>query len=77
MASIDKRRGVYRVRWRDPDGRARSRQCPTLPSARALQKEVEEAVAVGHRWEPRDAGQAPDLREVLGAYLIEVGRLRT
>ena len=34
MASLDKRNGEWCVRWRDPDGKARSRQCPTRPPPR-------------------------------------------
>lgn len=77
MASITKRSGQYRVRWRDPDGRARSRQCPTFTAAKALKLEVEEAVSRGHRWEPRDVRPVPDLVELMKAYLREVARLKS
>lgn len=72
MASIrDQRargRGVE-VRWRDPDGTERTRSAPNLRAAKALQREVEDAVSLGRRWEPRDASAAPDLPAVLAAYV--------
>lgn len=74
MASIDRRAGGWRVRWRDPDGRARSRQCPDRTTAKRLLRDVERAVAEGYRWEPPDADVEPDLREVISAYLSDVKR---
>ena len=75
MASIDKRNGGWRVRWRDPDGRPRSRQCPTKAAAKRLKNEVEDAVALGRRWEPRDARPEPDLRLLLKDYAEECARV--
>jgi integrase len=75
MASIDKRTGEWRVRWRDPDGKARSRQCPTKAAAQALVREVEDAVALGRRWEPRDARPQADLRALLKDYAEECARV--
>lgn len=69
MASIDKRGGYYKVRWRDPDGKARSRKCPDLQTAKRLQRTVEQCAAEGLRWEPREPRQVPDLREVMEAYI--------
>ncbi len=68
MASIQRRRGKLRVRWRDPDGQERARPCPDLATARRIQREVESCVAEGRRWEPRDARPLPDLEEILTAY---------
>jgi integrase len=75
MASIERRNGKWRVRWRDPDGRARSRQCPTKRAALELKAEVEGKVAVGHRWEPRDAREEADLRLLLKDYAEECARV--
>lgn len=75
MASIDKRNGGWRVRWRDPDGKPRSRQCPTKAAARRLKNEVEDAVALGRRWESRDARPEQDLRLLLKDYAEECARV--
>jgi integrase len=79
MASISRRNGKWRVRWRDPDGKARSRQCPTKRAAQELQAQVEEACALGVRWEPygepRDAREEPDLRLLLRDYVDECTRV--
>ena len=69
MASINKRGDGWRVRWRDPDGSARSRQCPTRRSAKALVREIEEARAVGRRWTPAGVRKEPPLEEVAEAFL--------
>ena len=58
-----------------PTGKARSRQCPTKRGAQELQAQVEEACALGLRWEPRDARQAPDLRLLLRDYVDECTRV--
>lgn len=70
MASIHKRRGGWRVRWRDPDGRSRSRQFATQREAKAHVRAVEEAGARGERWEPRDARREPTTVGILEAFLI-------
>lgn len=75
MASIDKRGDGFRVRWRDPDGQARSRQCPTLRSAKELAREVEEAVALGRRWAPPAEVRIPELAELIDAFLRDMGRV--
>ncbi len=74
MASIDKREDGWRVRWRDPDGQARARQCPNKASAQRLQAEVEAAIAEGRRWEPRDLRPEPDLRDLRKDYAEECSR---
>ena len=56
---LDKRNGEWRVRWRDPDGKARSRQCPTKAAAQALLREVEDAVALGRRWDAKRGESHP------------------
>ncbi len=63
------------MRWRDPDGRRRSRQCPTKAAARRLQNEVDDALAIGRRWEPRDARSQADLRLLLKDYAEECARV--
>lgn len=63
------------MRWRDPDGKPRSRQCPTKAAAKRLQTEGEDAVALGRRWEPRDARPEPDLRLLLKGYAEECARV--
>jgi integrase len=75
MASVERRNGAWRVRWRDPDGTPHSRQCPTKGAATKLKAEVEEAAALGKRWEPRDARPEPDLRPLLKDYAEECARV--
>jgi integrase len=75
VASIDKRSGKWRVRWRDPDGTARSRTCPNKATAQRLVADVEQAVAEGRRWEPRDARPVVDLPVMLRAYAVECARV--
>ena len=75
MASIEQRGEGYRVRWRDPDGEPKCRQCPDLATARRLKREVEQTVAEGRRWEPRDARPLADLREILTAYIRDKSRV--
>jgi integrase len=75
MASIDKRGTGYRVRWRDPDGKARSRACPIRESAKRLQREVEACVAEGRRWTPRDVRPRATLGDILEAYTRECVRV--
>ncbi|HHO50707.1 MAG TPA: hypothetical protein ENK18_07480 [Deltaproteobacteria bacterium] len=70
MASIKKRGKKYLVRWRDPDGSERGRTAPDYESARRLRREIEGTVALGHRWEPRDAHVVPALLEVSGGELV-------
>ena len=75
MANIERRNGKWRVRWRDPDGKARSRQCPTKRAAVELEAQVESSVAVGRRWEPRDAREEADLRQLSKDYAEECARV--
>jgi hypothetical protein len=75
MANIEKRRKGHRVRWTDPDGRARSRQCPDLATAWKLKFEVECALAEGRRWEPRDTRPVPGLEDILTGYIRDKARV--
>ena len=70
MASIEKRGRRWTVRWRDPDGEQRARSAPDKKTAEALKREVEAAVALGQRWEPRGARPRARLREVADAWLV-------
>lgn len=74
MASIRKRAGKWDVRWRDPDGSQRTRSCPTATAARALKREIEECVAQGRRWEPRDARPRARIRDIAEEFLIAQAR---
>lgn len=65
MASVKKRGGGYQVRWRDPDGTERSRQCPDFGTARTLAREAEQHTALGRRWEPQDAPPPARLEHLL------------
>jgi integrase len=79
MASIRDQRARgrgYEVRWRDPDGKERTRSLPTLRAAKDLQREVEDSVALGRRWEPRDARPAPHIPEILEAYIRDRARTK-
>lgn len=74
MATVEKRGDGWRVRWRDPDGQARSRQCPSARVARELHREVEDAIARGQRWAPAAATRYPLLRDLIAAYLRDLNR---
>ena len=77
MASITrKRRGVYAVRWRDPDGRGRQRTVNSRQAAEDLARDVEYRVDRGDRWEPRGARTPPHLSAVFEAYWRSQIRLR-
>ncbi len=77
MASIErKRKGVYSVRWRDPDGRQRQRTVATRQAADDLRREVREAIDLGQRWRPVGARRAPELRTLFAAFLTAQVRLR-
>ncbi len=70
MAYIQKRpSGNWQLRWEDPDGRSRARTLPTKRAAEKLKREVEESVARGRRWEPRDSREVPDLRVICEQYV--------
>lgn len=47
MASITRRGGGWRVRWRDPDGRARSKGVPDRKTAKLVAADIERRVARG------------------------------
>jgi len=76
MATVEKRGDGWRVRWRDPDGKARCRQCPTARSARELKIEVEETIARGRRWTPSAAVRLPFLKDLIDAYVSDLLRVR-
>jgi len=69
MTTIEPTNTGYLVRWRDPDGRERFRECPTYSLAGVLKREVEDAIAHGERWQPRAVSTAPDLRVMIQAFL--------
>ena len=74
MASIEKRNGQYRVRWRDDDG-AHSRKAPNLKTAKDIKRQVEEAHALGRSWQPGQSGQEVGLIEIHRAYLTDQARI--
>lgn len=74
MASFDKRRDGWSVRWRDPDGTARRRQVPDAASRDRLVREIDQAHAEGRRWEPH-ARRNPSVAEVIAEYLKEMRRI--
>lgn len=57
MASVEKRGEGYQVRWWSVAGTQKKRLCPTLRSAKELQREVEACIAVGRDWEPDSASR--------------------
>lgn len=73
MASIIKRGDAWQVRWRE-GGRNRARTCPDHGTAKRLAREVERSAALGERWQPAGAAQAPTVSEALEAYVLDVGR---
>lgn len=76
MASIEKRRSGYRVRWRDPDGTPHNRQCPNITTARELVRQVENAVALGRRWEAPAAVRVASLVDSMATYIKRIGRVK-
>lgn len=69
MASIEKRGRKFRVRWWTPARRQRTRVCPTLRTAEELRQAVEHELALGRDWQPESTRGAPDLTEVMRAYI--------
>lgn len=76
MASVEKRGEGYRVRWRDPDGAARSRQAPSLTVARQLVKEIEAAEALGRKWEPSATRAVDPIDKAMAVYIGRIGRVK-
>lgn len=56
--AIEKRGDGWRVRWRDKDGVIRSRQCPTLDTARKVEDAIKNAKALDEEWGRRRGGRA-------------------
>ena len=75
MANIEKRGRRYTVRWRDGAGEQHRRTCPDLRTAKRVQREVEQARALGDDWRPRDESTTPDLEMIFQAYLDDRARL--
>lgn len=75
MASIEKRGERWRVRWRDPDGTARSKSCGSLASARELRREVEDHESRGRIWRPETPQRVPQLADLADAWLRDLRRL--
>lgn len=76
MAYIRRHGRKYSVRWRDLRGTERSKSCPTSESARRLKRDVEEAIAQGHDWQPDRVRGEPRLMEMFRAYLARCHRLQ-
>jgi integrase len=74
VASITKRNGAYRVRWRDPDGKQKSQKCPNRKAAQALVREVEGNLALGRFGKPAELRRVPDIEEILKAFLVDSAR---
>lgn len=79
MASVQKRGGKWRVRWRWPagrDGAARSRSCPDAATARRVRAFVEREIAEGREPYPADDGRAHQatLGALVEAYLVDSAR---
>ena len=73
MATIERRGKGYRVRWRDPTGKQRSRQMPSRKAAKQLFSEVEEAEALGRVWNP--SRHAPVLEDAFRDFLSDRARV--
>ncbi|MFH1533196.1 MAG: tyrosine-type recombinase/integrase [Pseudomonadota bacterium] len=76
MAHIEKRGRLYRVGWRDEDGKSRHRKCPDRTTALRIKLEVERALAEGNEWKPAGPRRSVDLREILEAFLKDAVRIR-
>lgn len=74
MASVHRRGKGWEVRWRNIDGRQRSRQCPTKRSASQLAREIEESKALGVEWQPRHSAEDPDVGSVMQDFLDDRAR---
>ena len=75
MASIRKHGPSWQIRFVQPDGSAGSRSgFTTRRAAEAVAREIEDTVASGRRWEPRDARASANLREVAAAYVTDCAR---
>jgi len=80
MASIDKRKGAggdvvgWRVRWREADGHARSRQFDTYKLAKEFLAQAERCEQLGLRWEPPAAREEPCVQQVVTDYLTDRAR---
>ncbi len=72
MVTITPTGTTYTVHWHDPDGRPRSRECPSYATAGLLKRDIERATAHGQPWSPRPAQPVPDLRILLNHYLASL-----
>jgi integrase len=71
MASVRKRNGLWRIRWRDLAGRQREvalRGCSTAKEARRISQECEAALDAGRDWQPGRARSRATLGALLDAY---------
>jgi integrase len=69
---------VWDVRWRDGHGRGartRSITCPDFATARRLAAEADRARALGQTYNPRAGSAAPDLDELIEAYVADRERV--
>lgn len=75
MASSERRNGGWRVRWRDPDGHARSQQCATSREARWLRRKVEEISSSGQPSKLLESKNIVSLPDILDQYARECVRV--
>jgi len=84
VPSIDERDGKLRVRWRDTQGRQRTRvidpsKVGGLKRARVvaaqLSAEVGEDLALGKDWQPRVARDVPRLEDAMSAFVADRSRV--
>jgi len=74
MASIEKRKGGWRIRWRE-GGQPRSHQCPTRKAAVDVRRQVEDAVARGEHWTAPALRREPTVASLMEAYLADRARV--
>lgn len=76
MASIHRTsdRQRYEVRWRDLEGKQRSRRVPNKKTAEQLKRQIEEAHALGRDWAPGAAPVRHRLKDALQAYVDDRAR---
>lgn len=74
MASKERRRDGWRVRWRDLAGKAHSRQCPTAKVADQLVREIEATQALGREWAPSAGERIPELAGLIHEHLTAIAR---
>lgn len=77
MASVEKRNGAWRVRWRNPGDRSvHSRRCPSKGVAQQVRLEIEAAAALGLAWPRPEVARPRGLADLIESWLVDLARLK-